>query len=215
MSNNRCRNPENPEMGWAESRKLQKQHARPDWWHVGYSSKSERRCISRKWDTSLHNKNRPLSLHSNPKMSFFFVHPSSLWAELSDDTNWWVFTESWSFVCGWSQRIEREPTHIVLYWLWKAVKSETWLRPNRLPWNLGVKQYVSNSAHHHGPHSLSTCYVNRSCQLECRSHCDTWRSMWCLYSRSHTTVTKIRQEDWLKLQTLVCSTYSRFIFQRA
>lgn len=118
--------------------------------------------------------------------------------------------------CGSSYQTESEPTHIAL----EASKCHQIGNMTKTPTGLpGIwgKTILSKSAHHHGPRSLSTCYVNRAGQLECRSHCNTTRSfLWlctlcsqsrqilpyCYLSYFSYALHKVRHEVWKEIKII-------------
>lgn len=64
---------------------------------------------------------------------------------------------------------------------WKAIKSETWLRPHRLPWNLGRNNTWVTLSITMAPIHFQPAMSTEPGQLECRSHCNAWRSVLQLY----------------------------------
>lgn len=111
----------------------------------------------------------------------------------------------------WSQRTEQEPTPTALAAL-KYHHIGNMTKTPQASLEFGVKQYMGNSAHHHSPHSLSTGYVNRASQLECKSHCNAWRSSLWLDTHSvfrplkyccrcylwHFKQVCFRQNEWIR-----------------
>lgn len=173
-----------------QSRKLQKHRSPSRVMKYGILLQSLRN-IFRKGDTFLHNENRPFPLHNNPaaQHSNACLFPSCF-TQLCIDVhslsklmrytgkNFWTVGTCLSSVCphSSSQRTAQKPTHIASETLKCHQIGNMTKTPTGLPGIWGVT-ILSDSAHHHGPHSLSTCYVNRAGQLECRSCCNTWRSV--------------------------------------
>ena len=106
--------------------------------------------------------------------SSYFAQPGSM--DSADEIYWQNLLVNRPQTTVRPGTLSGEPTDISLVAL-KCHQIGNMTKTPQASLEFGVRQYMTNSTHHHGPHSLSPCCVNRASQLECNGNCNARRSV--------------------------------------